>query len=338
MQNSCSRSQFIKTTALAGLALAIDNSVFSSPGRSSNAGRKRVGIIGLDTSHSLAFIEALNAADAGDEYLGYKIVCAYPYGSRDIKTSAERIPDYVQKAKAAGIEIVDSIAALLEKTDVVMLETNDGRMHLEQALPVFKAGKRLFIDKPLAASLKDGIAIVEASKKYNTPFFSSSSLRYNSSLVEIMNGRAGKILGAYSYSPAALEKTHPDFFWYGIHGVEILYTIMGTGCKSVTRVSTPDADVVTGIWNDNRVGTFRGTRTGPHEYGGIVFGDKATLPIGPYDGYKNLLKKIVAFFDSGIVPVAPEETLEMLSFMEAADESKRNDGRMATLAFTNLPR
>ena len=140
-----------------------------------------------------------------------------------------------------------------------------------------------------------------------------------------------KVLGADTYSPAALEKTHPDLFWYGIHGVETLYSVMGTGCKSVTRVSTPDTDIVVGIWADGRTGTFRGTRTGNHGYGGTVFMQDGNKILGPYAGYEPLLVDIIKYFKTGQVPVTPEETIEIFTFMEAADESKRQGGKNVTL-------
>ncbi|MEJ7676892.1 MAG: hypothetical protein WKG06_03250 [Segetibacter sp.] len=209
---------------------------------------------------------------------------------------------------------------------MVLLETNDGRLHLEQALLVIKAGKPMFIDKPVAASLSDAIAIYAVAKQYNVPVFSSSSLRYMASVQDVVKGKVGTVLGADTYSPATLEKTHPDLFWYGIHGVEILFSVMGIGCKDVTRIHTNDTDIVVGTWKDGRVGTFRGTRTGTHDYGGTVYGEKGNMSLGPFKDYDALLVQIIEFFKTGKAPVAPEETLEICAFMEAADESKRKGG------------
>jgi predicted dehydrogenase len=215
--------------------------------------------------------------------------------------------------------------------DVVLLETNDGRPHLQQAMQVMQAGKPLFIDKPVAGSLADTLKIYEASKKYKVPLFSSSSLRYMESVQDVVKGKIGAVLGADTFSPATLEKTHPDLFWYGIHGVEILFTLMGTGCKQVIRINNNDTDIIVGTWKDGRVGTFRGTRTGTHDYGGTAYGVKGNLPLGPFKGYDNLLVQIINFFRTGTVPVQPEETMEIYAFMEAADESKRKGGTMVSL-------
>jgi hypothetical protein len=333
MKTTFDRRNFLKSSAVAGLGLGLNltaTDVFAKQTSQVQKG-KRVGIIGLDTSHSVAFTKTFNAADAGPEYGGYKVVAAYPKGSNDIESSVKRIPGYIEEVKKMGVTIVDSIKDLLKQVDVVLLETNDGRLHLEQAIPVFKAGKTVFIDKPVAAFLPDAISIFNEAKKHNVPVFSSSSLRYAPTVRAIAGGKAGNILGVDVFSPAHLEKTHLDFSWYGIHGVEILFTLMGTGCKSVTRTHTDDADVVVGLWNDNRIGTFRGIRYPKIGYGGTVYGDKSIEPLDGAGGYNPLLVEVVKFFQTGQAPVKPEETLEIFAFMEAADESKRQGGKAVTL-------
>jgi len=288
----------------------------------------KIGIIGLDTSHAIAFTKFLNGEDKKEEFKDFKIVAAYPYGSKTIKSSYDRIPGYIDQVKGMGVEIVPSIADLLKKVDYVMLETNDGNLHLEQAYEVFKAGKPMFIDKPLGATLAQSIAIYQLAREYNVPIFSSSALRFVPQNQKLRKGEYGKILGADCYSPSPREKTHPDFGWYGIHGVETLFTIMGTGCVSVNRMSAEGTDVVVGLWNDGRIGTFRGIRTGKSGYGGTAFTDKSIEPVGPYQGYEVLLTEILNFFKTLVAPVSEEETLEIFTFMEASNVSKRNEGKI----------
>jgi predicted dehydrogenase len=330
MKSNPERRLFIKSSAIAVAGIGLGFQSFAEnvypQVKSKFAGGTRVGIIGLDTSHSIAFTKALNNPAAGPEFSGFKVVAAYPFGSKDIKSSFDRIAGYTVEMMNMGVEITNSIADLLTKVDYILLETNDGRMHLEQALEVIKSGKRFFIDKPIAASLKDAAAIFSAAKKANIDVFSSSSLRYTSGAQALAAGKLGKILGADTYSPCVLESTHPDLFWYGIHGVESLFTVMGTGCKEVLRVSTVDTELVTGTWSDGRVGTFRGIRSGKSGYGGTVFAEKGIAPIGDYEGYNPLLVQIINFFKTGIVPVSAAETLEICAFMEAADESKKRGG------------
>ena len=302
-----------------------------------HAGPVRVGMIGLDTSHCGAFAKALNDPHAAADVAGFRVVAAYPRGSADIKSSTERIPEYTKNFQKMGIEIVGSIDELLKKVDVVLLETNDGRPHFEQALAVMKTGKRLFIDKPIAGSLADAVAIFDASRKYHVPVFCSSSLRFGKETQAARNGKIGKIIRGETNSPCHLEKTHPDLYWYGIHGVESLFTVMGTGCKSVRRtVSTPTEDVVVGTWEGGRAGTFRGTRPNGG-YSGKAEGVTGNLLVGQYEGYRPLVVEIVRFFKTGVPPVSEEETLEIYAFMTAADESKRKHGVEVTLESVLAP-
>jgi hypothetical protein len=217
--------------------------------------------------------------------------------------------------------------------DVVLLETNDGRPHKEQAFQVLDANKPLFIDKPVAASFKDVLAIYKRAGERRVPLFSASSLRYMKTAQDVRyNNAIGKVLGADTFSPATIEPHHPDLFWYGIHGVEILFTVMGPGCESVARFNRDNMDVVVGTWADGRIGTFRGTREGKHDYGGTAFGSTGNMVLGPFDGYDSLAVKIAEFFTTRKSPVDDSETLEIYAFMEAADVSKKTGGATVKLS------
>jgi hypothetical protein len=311
--------------------------VFALAGHAQEPKPLRAGIIGLDTSHVLAFTQTLNKGpknpeDAG-KVAGIRIVAAYPQGSKDIASSIERVPEYTEKVKALGVEIVDSVEELVKRVDVVFLESNDGRVHWEQLQPVLKAGKPVFIDKPIAASLADTIRILNAAAEAKVPLFCSSSLRFGKTTQAVRNGSIGKVKSAETFSPAHLEPTHPDLYWYGVHGCESLFTVMGTGCKSVKRGTTADGKIeVTGTWKDGRTGVFREENGQDRKgYGGKAIGETGESPVGSYDGYDVLLFEIIKMFRTGIVPVSAEETLELYAFMEAADESKRRGGAEVTL-------
>ncbi len=286
----------------------------------------RIGIIGLDTSHVSAFTKLFNDPKASGDLAGFRVVAGFPGGSPDFPPSRDRVAQFTKNLQASGVEIVDSIPKLLEKVDVVLLESVDGRPHLAQVRPVFAAHKPVFIDKPLAGSLADAIGIAELGKKYNTPWFSSSSLRFGP-IVEktIHDPKLGKITGAVTWGPSPIEPTHPDLYWYGIHGVELLYTVMGPGCQSVTRTHTDGTDVVTGVWSGGRVGTFQGLREGKHDYGAVIFGTKQINQATGFEGYQPLVVEIAKFFKTHKPPVSAEETIEIFTFMEAADESKRQN-------------
>lgn len=314
-------------TAVGFLLLPTSLSMAANPNRPESE-RLRVGVIGLDTSHVIAFTKAFQQAGPDDADLsGFDVVAAYPFGSADIESSASRIPKYTADMKALGVEIVDTIEQLLKQVDCVLLETNDGRLHLQQALQVFRAGKPVFIDKPTGSNLAEVVAIYRAAEHYDAPMFSSSSLRYSEGAQAIRQGKVGRVLGCSAYSPCTVEPTHVDLFWYGIHGVESLYTCMGTGCVSVSHSSTDDFELAVGTWDDGRIGTFRGIRAGKKGYGGIAFGEKGITEIGPYGGYRPLVVQIAKFFRSSKPPIAAKETIELYAFMQAAQKSKNEGGR-----------
>lgn len=293
----------------------------------------RVGIIGLDTSHVVAFTSLLNRPGNEGDLAGVRVVAAFPGGSPDVPASRDRVAGFTEQLRDKyGVEIVDSIDTLLGKVDAVLIESVDGRPHLAQAKPVFAAKKPVFIDKPVAASLADAMEIYRLSEESGTPCFSSSSLRFSPGVQSMRgNDKIGEVLGCDAYSPCSLEEHHPDLFWYGIHGVETLFTIMGPGCVSVSRSQTKNAELVTGVWKDGRIGTFRGIKGGANGYGATVFGAKSISPSGGYGGYEPLLVEIARFFKTKKPPVTPTETLEIVAFMEAADESKRQNGAPVTL-------
>ncbi|MBN2136217.1 MAG: Gfo/Idh/MocA family oxidoreductase [Sedimentisphaerales bacterium] len=285
----------------------------------------RLGMIGLDTSHVIAFTEAINAKT--NEH-GCKVVAGYPGGSPDVASSANRVEGFTQQLREKyGLEIVDSIEQLCGKVDGVLLESVDGRPHLKQAGPVIKAGLPLFIDKPMAGSLADVIEIFRLAKQANVPCWSSSSLRYTPGAVDARsNADTGAVLGCDAYGPCSLEAHHPDLYWYGVHGVEMLFTVMGPGCKSVSRTQAKDFELVTGVWKDGRIGTFRGIRRGKSGYGATIFCEKQIVMAGEYPGYGPLVDEIIKFFKTGKIPVPAEETIEIFAFMSAADESKASGG------------
>ena len=314
-----------------------------------------VGLIGLDTSHCVAFTQILNDANDANHVPGARVVAAVKAFSPDIEASVSRVGEYVATVRDRfEIKLVASIEKLCRMVDAVMIVSLDGRAHLEQARRVIAAGKPLFIDKPMAASQWDVVEILRLAREAKVPVFSASAYRFYPSLRVLKDAEIGEIRSVISYGPAYLEPHHPDLFFYGIHGVEALYTVMGAGCESVVRTHTADTDVVTGTWSSGRVGIFHGLRTEAIPHKVIVFGSKGFVEQEPRDAvtsqfgsleqvgsgfgadnYAPLLRAMVKFFRTGVSPVPIEEMVEMFSFMEAAEESKRRGGvpvRLSKLA------
>ncbi len=291
----------------------------------------RAGIIGTDTSHVPAFTALFQAHPEWK----IKVVAAFKGGSPDLPTSADRLEGFAKTIHDKyGVEIVGSIEELLQKVDVVLLESVDGRPHLAQVTPVFKAGKRVFIDKPLAASMDDARAIVRLSKETGTPFFSASSYRYHADIARLRdNPGVGKVTRVQASSPFNKLAFHPDLYFYGIHGIEALYAVMGPGCVSVSRKVDGIADVTTGKWKDGRIGVYYGPIKSGEKLPMIrIWGDKGTTESAGPEGYEGLERAIAEFFQTGRPPVDSAETLEIFEFMTAAQLSKERDGADVSLA------
>ena len=290
----------------------------------------RIGMIGLDTSHVISFTKIINDPEATGDLADIKIIAAYPGGSPSFPPSRDRVQGFTKQVAEMGIEIVDSIPTLLKKVDVVMLESVDGSQHLEQAKLVFESGKKVFIDKPFAASLVDAIAIAELSHRHSVPFFSCSGKRYQPEYATLLDkNKVGHVLGCDVYGTSKSVPNHPDLFWYGIHGCEVLYTVLGPGCQSVTASQTATAEQVTGTWSGGRVGTFRGIREagGKTGFGLTLFGEKRIIQSSVGSDKLALMQEIARFFKTGKSPVPPQTTVEIFAFMEAAEASKKAGGR-----------
>jgi predicted dehydrogenase len=288
----------------------------------------KLGMIGLDTSHATAFTEIINKADAPGHVAGGKVVAAFKASSADIPSSVETVEGYATKLQQEfGVKLVGSIEELCAAVDAVLIESVDGRPHLEQARKVIAAHKPVFIDKPIGGSLRDAVEIFRLAKEAGVPVFTASAYRYYDSMVELKKTNVGELRSAISYGPAHLEEHHPDLFWYGIHPTEALYTVLGRGCESVQRTHTADTDVVTGTWSGGRIGVLHALRTKPLPHRVTLFGTNGFAEQkSANDSYAPLVVEIMRFFQTGVSPVSAEETIEMFAFMEAADESKRRGG------------
>ena len=288
----------------------------------------KFGLLDFDTSHAVEFTKRLNhlAIDKEQFVDGGKVVIGCPGES---KLSPERIAGYTDEMKKLGVPLADKPTDMIGKVDAMLIEAVDGSVHYERARPFLEAGIPCFVDKPFACSVSDARKMIDLAAKKKLPLFSSSSLRFAPELVDfVADQKHGKILGAISYGPASLHERNPGLFHYGIHAVEVLYTLMGPGCETVTCTADKGADVTTGHWRDGRIASVRGVRAGAADYGAIAFTEKrvAQVPIGTKFIYRELLKKVVETFTTGKPPIDINETLEIVGFIEAAFKSQNNHG------------
>lgn len=288
----------------------------------------KIGLVGLDTSHVEHFTRLLNDPNCPHHVEGGRVIIAFPGGSPDMEISRARVGGYAQKLRDGyGVRIVDSIEAVAEAVDVVFLESVDGRVHLEQFTSIAPFQRPTFIDKPFTTSYSEAEKIVALAQEKGIQLISSSALRFADALTTTMDNRAEEVLlGADCYGPMELQPTQPGLFWYGIHTVEMLYTAMGSGCEQVLSVANPDHDLVIGQWQDGRIGTIRGNRKGNFEFGAVLHYEQGSEHVDinksqrPF--YASLLEHLIQAFTTGEQWPSLTDTLEIIRFIEGANESR----------------
>jgi virulence factor len=284
----------------------------------------RIGLVDFDTSHVEAFTQRLNhVAIAESEWVdGAKVVAGCP---GDSKIMPERIPGYVERLKGFGVELVERPTELIGKIDAVMIESQQGARHLERARPFLEAGIPTFVDKPFAGSAKEAEAMIALAQKHGVPLMSCSSLRYDPQITAALakQSELGKLLSVDIWGPCALHDGNPGLLHYGIHGVEMLYTLLGPGCTEVQSWRTEPGEVLIARWPSGHLSTLRGIRAGQYGFGFVAHYERGNQPfvVNGSAYYRELLKTVVGMFQSGKPPIPYPELLELMVFIEAADKS-----------------
>jgi len=295
----------------------------------------KVGMVGLDTSHVTAFVDLLNDAKNEFHVPGAKIVKAFPGGGSKFSLSYNRIGQFTDELRKRKVEIVDSLAALAG-LDAYFLESVDGVQHLEQFKVLAGFGKPVYIDKPLACSYADAKAIVDLARAKNIPLMSCSSIRYALGISDLLNqAEDTEVFACQAFGPMNLLDDYRDYFWYGIHSTEVMFSMLGKGCESVQVIPTEHADLLVGRWKDGKFGSILGNRNGVWEFGCTVTTNKAQrqgVALGKVPYYAMLLKKVVPFFQTGKSPLDLDETLEVIAFLEAASRSRQAGGKLVKFA------
>lgn len=294
----------------------------------------RLGIVDFDSSHSIEFTRRINHCGVdGDQYVdGARVVMGCPGESQ---MSPERIPGFTQQVKSCGVEIVEQPTDMIGHIDGVLILSICGSAHLQRVQPFLEAGLPAYVDKPFACSLSDANEIFRLANEHQQVLFGTSALRLSNDVLSLEDiaDRTGRVLGAFTYGPAKRADGNPGLFHYGIHATEVLFALMGTGCESVSTALTEGAEVVTGLWNDGRIGTLRGSRDGSTAYGFIAFCEQAVIErqLSTRFAYRNLCQAIVRSFETGIPAVPSDATLQVVRFVLAALESERRAGESIRL-------
>lgn len=292
-----------------------------------------IGMIGLDTSHSPAFTKLLTDKSDPNHVPGTKVIAGFPGGVDDFEPSYSRVDKFTQQLKDEyGLEILDSPEAVAEKVDLIMITSADGRAHRGFFEKVAPAGKPVFIDKPLACSFDDAVAIYETASQHNVPLMTCSSLRYADVFQAALKESDSPIKAVDTFGPMVVfGEQSPGYFWYGVHQVEMAVTALGAGAAQVQAVKTEFHDVALVTWDDGRSAVIHGQREVNNKFGAAIHREdgpsiadfnKSTRPY-----YAMMLEQLVATLPHGKQAVPADEALSIVAIMEAANESREAGGK-----------
>jgi predicted dehydrogenase len=290
----------------------------------------KIGLVGLDTSHAIAFCKCFNKPGDTEHVPGGRIICAYPGGSHDFELSHSRVEKFTAQVRDEfGATILDKPEAVAEAVDLLFITAVDGRTHLDYVRKTIPARKPTFIDKPFATSSADAKEMFKLADQHSVPMMSCSSLRYAQTLeAALADDSLGKIVGVDAFGPMNIEPSQGGLFWYGIHTVEIVNRVMGNGCREVKSTTTDNHDVVTAIYADGRVASLHGLRHAHGKFGATIHREKGFQTVdcaaGKRSWYASMLEGIMRSLPKGKADIDPTATLEVVRWIEAANESRGN--------------
>ena len=296
----------------------------------------KIGFIGLDTSHVVAFTDLLNNPKNENHIAGARVTVAWPGGSPDFDLSISRVAGYTQTLREQhGVTIVESPEAVAEACDLVFIESVDGRVHLEQFKRTVAFRKPTFIDKPFAVKLDDAREMARLAGEAGVALMSGSSLRFAEQLHEALSAGRDDIRGCSVFGPAKEVPSQPGLFWYGCHSVEMMVAAMGPGCREVRCLRTASHDLMTAVWSDGRLASLQGLRDVHGHFGITLHRTTGPQVIDPQAGkpfYVGLLRAILESLPQGRSAIPAAEMLEIVAIIEAANRSRANDGQPVAVA------
>lgn len=228
------------------------------------------------------------------------------------ETSVEGKKPIDQWCAEMGIPKADSMEQVIEECDcLIVLSPDNPERHEDLSKLPLASGKPVYVDKPFADSLAAGKRMVERAKASGTPLMSSSALRFDSTVTNA--------LAQIGDQPVRFVTTRgPGVFQiYGIHQIEPLVTLMGTGAKRVMQCGNAETKLMLIDYPDGRRGVINMLPNAPFEFdanygdGGIVVANQMA------DFFPRFIDAMLAFFETGASPIPIEQTLEIAALIEA---------------------
>ena len=280
----------------------------------------RLGIVGSDNSHAEAFAKLANLDEGinGKRVDDVQVTHIYgtdPARTQEVATNAE-IPT-----------VVDDMQEMMGAVDGVAVVWRDGSLHREHTLPFLKAGIPVFVDKPLALTVADAQAMIDAAQAAKVGFTSFSTVRFATSLQEYLQYltmKCGTVLSGMCTGQVQVASEYGGVFFYGIHAVELMHTVFGYGCRSVTaRRNNENVQVICAL-PDEKLVTLNLVGGGHRvPFHAAAFGSDGwgTHEVDTSTMYQNGMQVFLQTLRTGTWPLTPEQLLEPVQILDAITRS-----------------
>lgn len=281
----------------------------------------KIGMVGLDTSHSVAFTRCLQAPDCAPEQhvSGARVVACMRFETPF--QGKEGLDDRQKQLEGWGVKVTESFEEAVADCDAIMLEINDPAYHVEYFQKCTELGKPIFLDKPMADNIANARLIAKMAKDAGLRVFSASSLRFIPALAQAIE-EVGEPKYVSTYGPLGKAPAGSSIVWYGVHAFEMLERAMGLGAKSVFARKDSVGVVAIVDYEEGKRGVVELTE-GAGSYGGSVRSENKAVPFSADNApfYTLELVEVVKFFAGAESPVTLEDALEVTAMLDAAERS-----------------
>ncbi|MBR2914949.1 MAG: Gfo/Idh/MocA family oxidoreductase [Clostridia bacterium] len=272
---------------------------------------KKIGFIDyyLDEWHALNYPQFIKDATDGE------FEVAYAYAEMD-KPGGMTTDQWCEKY---GVQRLDSIDEVVEKSDcIIVLSPDNPERHWDLCQKPLRSGKRVYVDKTFALEKSTAEALVKLAEENNTPFFSTSALRFADELKDI--DREG-ICFINSRGPG-------NFDTYSIHQIEPIVVLMGSKAKRIMSVGNGKYESMVIEFEGNRSIVMSQYGWTNVDFSMLVnYEDGRTVSVPQMSNtFPNFIKAMCDFFRTGEIKAAHDETVAIMGIIEAGNKALANPG------------
>ncbi|MDD9986614.1 MAG: Gfo/Idh/MocA family oxidoreductase [Spirochaetaceae bacterium] len=285
----------------------------------------RIGIIGLDSSHTIEFTRRFQAPDCPPEQRVAGVTVTRCMRFETPFQDRAGLDGRQRELEGWGVEVTEDFDTAVAGADAVLIEINDPGLHLQYVRRCAGLGVPLFLDKPLAQDLAAGLEIARLAAEHDLRICSASSLRFAAGLQDACAALPAP-RHVTTFGPINRAAAGSSIVWYGVHAVEMLVRAIGRGAITVATHRWGEDAILVVDYADGRTGVvelFVGSG-----YGGVLRGGKDVVPytVDQAGIYTAMLSELVPFLAGGASPVPLEDAVEVIAILDAAERSSQAGG------------